>query len=70
MVFILFRKLQQLVGETDFPAIFAYVPWGHHVQIMSKCKDVDEGIQQAEEDFRTKTWCSHDGQNDCRKEEK
>lgn len=37
-------KLQQLVGEMDFPAIFAFVPWGHHVQIITKCKDVEEAL--------------------------
>lgn len=37
-------KLQQLVGEIDFPAIFAFVPWGHHVQIITKCKDVEEAF--------------------------
>lgn len=38
------QKLQQVVGELDFPAIFAFVPWGHHVQIITKCKDVDEAL--------------------------
>lgn len=38
------KKLQQVVGEIDFPAIFAFVPWGHHVQIITKCKDVDEAM--------------------------
>ncbi len=38
------QKLQQIVGEIDFPAIFAFVPWGHHVQIITKCKDVDEAL--------------------------
>lgn len=36
------EKLQQPVGETDFPAIFAFVPWGHHVQIITKCKDMNQ----------------------------
>lgn len=38
------QKLQQAVGEIDFPTIFAFVPWGHHVQIITKCKDVDEAL--------------------------
>lgn len=38
------QKIQQLVGEIDFPAIFAFVPWGHHVQIITKCKNVDEAM--------------------------
>ena len=36
------EKLQQPIGE--FPALFALVPWGHHVEIISKCKSVDEAI--------------------------
>ncbi|MBP5707329.1 MAG: DUF1016 family protein, partial [Spirochaetales bacterium] len=37
-------KLQQAVGEIDLPAIFTFVPWGHHVQIITKCKTVDEAL--------------------------
>ena len=36
------KKLQQPVGE--FPTPFAYVPWGHHIAIISKCKSVDEAL--------------------------
>lgn len=36
------EKLQQPVGE--FPSLFAYVPWGHHIAIISKCKSVDEAL--------------------------
>ena len=35
-------KLLQLGGE--FPAPFALVPWRHHVEIISKCKSVDEAL--------------------------
>lgn len=35
-------KLHQLGGE--FPAPFALVPWRHHVEIISKCKSVDEAL--------------------------
>ena len=35
-------KLQQTVAE--FPAPFALVPWRHHVEIISKCKSVDEAL--------------------------
>lgn len=38
------EKLQQLVGETDFPAILGLVPWGHHIQIIAKCKTIEEAI--------------------------
>ncbi len=36
------QKLYQLGGE--FPASFALVPWRHHVEIISKCKSVDEAL--------------------------
>ncbi len=35
-------KLQQPVGE--FPSPFAYVPWGHHIAIISKCKSIGEAL--------------------------
>ena len=38
-------KLAQVVGEfesTDFPPLFAYVPWGHHAEIIAKCKTIEE----------------------------
>ncbi len=50
-------KLQQVVGETQrlvsktdeeigmtFPQPFALVPWGHHVEIITKCKSIDEAL--------------------------
>ena len=48
-------KLQQLVGELkntetskdhgmELPELFMYVPWGHHIQILSKCKNVEEAV--------------------------
>ena len=27
-----------------FPEIFAFVPWRHHVEIISKCKNIDEAL--------------------------
>ena len=27
-----------------FPAIFAYVPWRHHVLITQKCKTIEEAL--------------------------
>ena len=41
------EKLQQLVREiqhTEFPPIFALVPWWHHVVIISKCQSLDEAL--------------------------
>ena len=47
-------KLQQFVAELgieklhqvgrEFLATFALVPWRHHVEIISKCKSVDEAL--------------------------
>lgn len=50
-------KLQQPVGEIQrlvsnpdnemgmaFPQPFALVPWGHHVEIVTKCKSIDEAL--------------------------
>ena len=27
-----------------FPLAFSFVPWGHHIQIITKCKDIDEAL--------------------------
>ena len=27
-----------------FPEIFAYVPWGHHIEIIAKCKTIEEAV--------------------------
>lgn len=37
-------KLQQVVAEFPFPAIFGFVPWGHHLEIITKCKDLSEAV--------------------------
>ena len=39
-------KLHQVGGEMgiSFPDLFAYVPWKHHVEIISKCKSVEEAL--------------------------
>ena len=36
-------KLPDQVGK-DFPLPFALVPWRHHVEIITKCKSVDEAL--------------------------
>ena len=38
------EKLQQLVGELAFPIAFSYVPWGHHILIITKCKEIEEAL--------------------------
>ncbi len=49
------KKLPQLAGEIHdriisqqdgaaFPELFAYVPWGHHAEIIAKCKTLEEAL--------------------------
>ena len=38
------EKVQQVVGEISFPYAFGYVPWGHHILIITKCKTVEEAL--------------------------
>lgn len=37
-------KLQQVVAEIPFPVVFSFVPWGHHVLVITKCKTVEEAL--------------------------
>lgn len=37
-------KLHQAGGEIAFPLPFALVPWRHHVEIITKCKSIDEAL--------------------------
>lgn len=39
---IMGEKLHQLDGE--FPLPFTLVPWGHHVEIITKCKSIEEAL--------------------------
>ncbi len=38
------EKLQQAAGEISFPLAFSYVPWGHHILIITKCKTIEEAL--------------------------
>ena len=38
------EKLQQVVAEIPFPALFGFIPWGHHIEIITKCKDLNEAL--------------------------
>lgn len=38
------EKLKQVASEIPFPAVFAYVPWMHHVLIIQKCKTIEEAL--------------------------
>lgn len=35
---------QQAIGELEMPAKFAFVPWGHHIELMSKCHSLQEAF--------------------------
>lgn len=50
-----FEKLKQVAseiqehksdsaGDADFPVFFALVPWWHHVEILSRCKTIEEAL--------------------------
>ena len=38
------EKLQQVVAEFPFPSSFGYVPWGHHILIITKSKSIEEAL--------------------------
>lgn len=38
------NKGQQPAGQLEMPEIFGRIPWFHHVQIISKCKTLDEAL--------------------------
>ena len=38
------QKLNQLDSEIEFPPVFAYVPWKHHVLIIQKSKSIEEAL--------------------------
>lgn len=37
-------KLHQVGAEMSFPSFFGFVPWRHHVEIVSKCNSVEEAL--------------------------
>lgn len=37
-------KLHQAGAEVPFPPVFGFVPWRHHVEIITKCDTVDEAL--------------------------
>lgn len=56
-------KLHQVGGEIQdpilnggfgeaFPLAFSFVPWRHHVEIITKCKDIDEALFYIRETIR------------------
>lgn len=40
-------KLQQIGAEMSFPSFLGFVPWRHHVEIVSKCNSVEAALETA-----------------------
>ena len=38
------EKLHQVGSEMSFPSFFGFVPWRHHVEIVSRCNSVEEAL--------------------------
>lgn len=38
------KKMHQVGVEMSFPTVFGFVPWRHHVEIISRCKSVEEAL--------------------------
>ncbi|MDE6890355.1 MAG: PDDEXK nuclease domain-containing protein [Lachnospiraceae bacterium] len=38
------EKLHQTGAEMEFPGFFGFVPWRHHVEIVSRCNSVEEAL--------------------------
>lgn len=38
------KKMSQVVEDNSFPDFFALVPWGHHAEIIAKCKTIEEAL--------------------------
>lgn len=38
------EQIESTGDELAFPLLFSFVPWGHHILIITKCKDIDEAL--------------------------
>ena len=38
------EKGQQFADQLEMPETFGLIPWGHHIQIVSKCQSLDEAL--------------------------
>jgi predicted nuclease of restriction endonuclease-like (RecB) superfamily len=38
------EKSQRVVGQLEMPVLFGRVPWGHHIDIVSRCETIDEAL--------------------------
>ena len=36
------EKSQRVVGQLEMPVLFGRVPWGHHIDIVSRCETIDK----------------------------
>lgn len=39
-----FEETKNQVNESAFPKILGYIPWGHQIAIITKCKSIDEAL--------------------------
>ena len=46
------EKLQRVVGEIEFPILFSYIPWGHHIEIITKCNTIPEAVFYIQHDIK------------------
>lgn len=47
------KEIEEPVDEEfPFPSIFAYIPWRHHTEIISKCKTIEEAIYYIKMDIQ------------------
>ncbi len=37
-------EFENTLNSEQFPSLFAFVPWKHHVEIISKCKSIEEAV--------------------------
>lgn len=43
---------QQVVDEFGMPVDFGMIPWGHHIEIFTRCKSIEEALFYIEETIR------------------
>ena len=46
------EELQRVVGEIEFPILFSYIPWGHHIEIITKCNTIPEAVFYIQHDIK------------------
>ena len=47
-----FSNRQRLVDDSEMPIDFGLVPWGHHIDIFTRCKSVPEALFYIEQTIR------------------